>query len=106
MGLAHKVVWSRRWRERIASKFHAGHFGGAPGLTLVTGLARAHQVLPGMFTPEKTWHDMIYGEILGLLSAVLADVTVSNENLASAQPPLHAWTFDHVNQSDYRGHTY
>jgi hypothetical protein len=50
-----------------------------------------------MFAAQAARDNVVYGEVSGLLAAILACVIVSNKHLTPAQLPLNAGTFDHVN---------
>lgn len=106
MALIHKVAGAGGRCDWLAQEFHPGFFGRTPCLALITRLARAYQVIPGMSTSEKARGNMVYRKFPGLMAAVLTGVIVSNEYLSSAQSPLHAWALDETSKADYRGHTY
>jgi len=99
----HYVVANYGRRRWLTAEFHASHFGRAPCFALVTGLAGAHHVLPGMFASEVARDDVVYGEVSGLFAAVLAGVIVSKKHLAPAHLPLRAGALDEVDQAYYRG---
>ena len=78
------VVVACPGRRRLAEEAHPRASGGTPGFSLIAGLARAYYVLPNMLPSEVAWDNVVYGEFPGLLAAVLARVTVSDEDLTSA----------------------
>jgi len=47
-----------------------------------------------MFAPETARDNVVYGEVSGLLAAVLAGVIISKKHLASAHLPLRTGAFD------------
>jgi hypothetical protein len=55
-----------------------------------------------MFAPETARDNVVYGEVSGLLAAVLAGVIVPNEHLTSAHLPLCAGAFDEVDEAYHR----
>jgi len=85
------------------AEIHACHFGGTPCLALIAGPAGAYHVIPGMFAAQAARDNVVYGEVPGLLAAILAGVIVSQKHFTPAQLPLYAGTFDEVNQADHRG---
>jgi len=95
------VVANYRRRRWLVAKTHASHFGRTARFALIAGPAGAYHVLPGMFAPETARDNVVYGEVSGLLAAILAGVVVSKEHLTPAQLPLHAGTFNQVNQADH-----
>jgi hypothetical protein len=99
----HYVVADYGRRRGLAAQFHACYFGGTPCLALIAGPACAYHVIPGMFASQAARDNVVYGEVSGLLTAILAGIIVSNKHLTPAQLPLYAGTFDHVNQADHRG---
>jgi hypothetical protein len=102
MALMHKVAGAGGWCDRLAPELHPGFFGRTPCLALVTRLARAYQVIPGMSTSEEARNNMVYRKFPGLVAAVLTGVIVPNEYLSSAQSPLHAWALDEISKDTYR----
>jgi len=105
-GLIHEVVTAGGWCGGFASELHPRYFGWTPCLTLVTHFARTCQIVPGMCASEEARDNMVYGQFPCLFATVQTGVIVSNENLASAQSPLHARPLDHVSKADYRWHRY
>ena len=97
----HYVVANYRWRTWLMAEIHACHLRGTPRLALITGPAGAYHVLPGVFAPETARDNVVYGEVSGLLAAILAGVIVSNEHLTSAHLPLCAGAFDEVDEAYY-----
>ena len=83
------------------AEIHACHFGGTPCFALIAGPAGAYHVLPGMFAAQAARNNVVYGEVSGLLAAILAGVIVSQKHLTPAQLPLYSGTFDQVNQADH-----
>jgi len=59
-----------------------------------------------MCASEEARDNMVYGEFPCLFATVQTGEIVSNEDLASAQSPLHARPLDHVSKADYRWHRY
>src|SRR5690606_38115392 len=49
--------------------------------------ARAHDVLPGGFTPSATWHDMVDAQLAGyeMLPAVLTTVAIASKQVATVK---------------------
>lgn len=82
--LVHDVVTERGGWGGLAEELHARCFRGTPRFTLVTGLACAHYILPGMLPSKVARDNMVYSELLSLLAAVLTGVIVSSEYLAPA----------------------
>ena len=72
---------STSWRRGQAHKFHVGFPRGSACLTAIAGYAGTNHIFPGMLTVAIAGDDMIQGEMPGLLSAVLAGVPVTVENL-------------------------
>ena len=104
--LIHQIVGAGGRCGRLVHEFHPCFFRRTPRLALVTGLACAYQIIPGMSTSEEARDNVVYGEFPGLAPAVLTGVIVPDENLSSAQSPLHARALDEVSKADYRGHAY
>jgi len=104
--MIHYVVANYGWRRWLTAELHTCYFGRAPCFALVTGLAGAHHVFPGMFASKVARDNVVYGELPGMLAAVLAGVVISKEYLASAQLALCAGAFDEVNEADYRGQSH
>jgi hypothetical protein len=84
------------------AEIHACCFGGTPCFALIAGPAGAYHVLPGMFASQAARDNVVYGEVSGLLAAILAGVIVSKKHLTPAQLPLHAGAFDEVDEANYR----
>jgi len=59
-----------------------------------------------MFAPETARDNVVYGEVSGLLAAVLAGAIVSQKHLTSAHLPLCAGAFDEVDEAYYRGQSH
>jgi hypothetical protein len=54
-----------------------------------------------MFASQAARDNVVYGEVSGLLAAILAGVIVSKKHLTPAQLPLYAGTFDEVDEANY-----
>ena len=99
--MVHYVVANYGWRRWLVAEIHACHFGGTPCLALIAGPAGAYHVIPGMFASQAARDNVVYGEVSGLLAAILASVVISKKHLTPAQLPLYAGPFNQVNQSDH-----
>jgi hypothetical protein len=55
-----------------------------------------------MFTATTSWYDMVKGQVFALLTAILAAISVTLEDLMLSQFSLPSWTPDEMRQPDYR----
>jgi hypothetical protein len=51
-----------------------------------------------------TWYNMIESQLMALLTAILAGVTVPVEDLQSSEFGLRSRSFDQIGQADNRGY--
>jgi len=101
--MEHYVVAHRSWRAGLAHKVHTCYPRRTPCFALVTGLAGANHVVPGVSAAEAARSNVVYGQLSGLSATVLAGVVVSKEHLASAHFSLGAGAFYHVDEADDGG---
>jgi hypothetical protein len=89
------------WRGKT-NKFHTGFLGGSARLAAITGNTGTDYIFPGMLTTAIAGDDMVQGELPALLTAVLAGVSVTVENLKAGQLSFATGTLDQSCQPDYR----
>jgi hypothetical protein len=82
---------------------HVGLSERAAALPVVAGRARAHQVFPMVLSPIVAWEDVIHGQVLCLLAAILAGVVISPEDLFLGELHPGARPPDQVDQLYHRG---
>ncbi len=74
-----------------------------PPLRWLHGLARGHEVLPGVAAAAMAGHDVVERHVVGLAAAVLADVAVAREDLATRQLDPRSRAPDEVLEADDGG---
>src|SRR5205814_867588 len=72
-------------------------------LAVVAVATGAHQVLPLVAAAAMLWHHVIQREVLGADPAVLAGMTIPQEDLTPRQPNPGPRTFDQVVQANHGG---
>ena len=93
-------VWVRR--SRLFDQLHSGFNRGAPRLSQVTTGTGSNHVVPGMGTVLRPGNNVVQRQVLTLLSAILAGVSVPKQYLFLGQLARQERTFDQVDQSDNR----
>ena len=79
---------------------HARLLYCATSFAMIAGCAGRYQVLPAVLSSQTAGNDVIYSQVLLTLTAVLAGVIISSEDLALAQFDMRARPLDHRVQAD------
>jgi hypothetical protein len=75
---------------------------GSACLSVVAGDAGTDHIFPGMLPPAMARDNVVYGKLLGLLTAILAGVVVTMEDPKAGELPFGAGSPYKIAQFDYR----
>lgn len=93
------IMTGRLW---LSQKRHPRFKRSPPSFATVAGYTCCDNVFPAMRTSTPSGNNMIQGELLTFASAVLADITISTENLQFGQPARTLIMSDKIDKTDYR----
>lgn len=69
---------------------------------MVAGDTGADYIFPGVLAVKVARGDVVYGQLLALLAAILAGVVITVEDSKAGEPSFAVGTADIVVQLDYR----
>ena len=88
---------------RVFDQGHPGLFQAAVGLFIVAYCAGAHQIVPGVISPQALGHQVVDGKRPLAGAAVLADVAIPPENILFGKLDLQTGSADETAQPDDAG---
>jgi hypothetical protein len=98
IGNIEAIVAGRVW---LVQQSHPCFVRCTPTFVSVAGNAGANHVVPGVFSPQPTWNDVVQGKLLSLAAAILTGVLVTMEHFGPAQLLLVSGAINHIDEADY-----
>src|SRR5690606_7490746 len=83
---------------RVGAQAHPRFHERLPALSVVTGLASRHKVLPGVRPATRPRDDVVDRQVIGLDATVLAGEVVANKHLTTCELDPRPWPLDDVDQ--------
>lgn len=88
---------------RRSGKRHTGFFGSAVAFFNIALETGRHDIVPGIHAATGAGDDVVYGQIVPFVTAVLADVIVPVQDIAPGETDLFVGDFDVGAQPDNGG---
>jgi hypothetical protein len=84
------------WSDGAVQQSHTSLLWGSTRFAAIAWYTGADYIFPRVFTTLVAWDDMVDGELVSFLAAILADIVVAVENLKAGQLSLGVRALDYI----------